>query len=285
MALHKQITKNSGKILIVEDNIFMAGLLAEKISNIGYEAVTVYNGTEALDKISKEKPTLVLLDMPLPGDVTGADLLTKVRKSYDKIALPVVVLFNLDQPKAAEEIIKLGANYYLIKALSNTEEIVTKIQEILNSKTREIPLEKSSKAVKIEGIKKPEKEVAEAPKEKIEIPVEAPKRLKEKIDKMLTMPENEISIIGLVDSLMEYSFLARASDIHLEPTEQKLIARLRIDGILHDIFMFPKGIHSGVVTRIKVLGGIRTDEHQAAQDGRFRIAIANPPRQFDVRVS
>src|SRR3989338_8308089 len=49
--------------------------------------------------------------------------------------------------------------------------------------------------------------------------------------------------------------------------------------------MFPKGIHLGVITRIKVLGGMRTDEHQSAQDGRFRIAIANPPSQFDVRVS
>ena len=278
MAL-KQRT-NLGKILVVEDNIFMAELLAEKISNVGYEVITVYDGKEALEKISKEKLTLILLDMPLHGDIDGFQLLNQVRKSHDKVSLPVVVLFNLDQPEAISESLKKGANYYLVKALANTEEIVSKIEEILKSKNREIPIEKIPELpkVKTEAPKKPEDKKAMAPAEKITVNLEAPKRLKEKIDKMLTLPEEEISIIALVDTMMEYAFLARASDIHLEPTENKLIARLRIDGILHDLFNFPKGIQSGVITRIKVLGGMRTDEHQAAQDGRFRIAIANPLR-------
>src|SRR3989344_2204511 len=285
MAL-KQRT-NLGKILIVEDNFFMAELLAEKISNSGYEAITVYDGKEALEKISKEKLTLILLDMPLRGDIDGFQLLSQVRKAHNKASLPVVVLFNLDQPEAIAESLKRGANYYLVKALANTEEIVDKIEEILKSKTKEIPIEKIPELpkVKAESSKKVEEKRGEAAAGKITVNIEAPKRLKEKIDKMLTLPEGEISIISLVDTMMEYAFLARASDIHLEPTESKLIARLRIDGILHDLFNFPKGIQSGVITRIKVLGGMRTDEHQAAQDGRFRIAIANPPRQFDVRVS
>lgn len=285
MAIFKpRVAKNLGQILIVEDNIFMAELLAEKISNVGYEPITLYDGREVLDKISKDKPLLVLLDLPLAGEVDGFDLLGDIRKSFNKVALPIVVLFNLNQPESIDKSLKLGANYYLIKALTDTEEIVAKIGEILKSKTREIPIEKipvqSEKTpVDITARKKPD----EQPKPKISI--EVPKNLKIKIDKILTAPESEISIISLVDSLMEYSFLARASDIHLEPFEDSLLARLRIDGILHDVFKFPKGIHSGVITRVKVLGGMRTDEHQAAQDGRFRIAIANPPRQFDVRVS
>ena len=65
MAIFKtRAVKNIGKILIVEDNIFMAELLAEKISNVGYEPTTLYSGKEVLDKISKEKPLLVLLDLP-----------------------------------------------------------------------------------------------------------------------------------------------------------------------------------------------------------------------------
>ena len=283
MALHK--TKNLGQILIVEDNIFMAELLAEKITNAGYEVMTVYSGGDALDKISNTKPALILLDFPLMGEVDGFELLTRIRKTFDKIALPVIVMFNLNQPEAMERSLKVGANYYLVKALVNTEDIVARVGDILKSKTREIPIEKI--AIDQGGVNV--KEVAEKAeatrKEKFEISLEVPKGLKAKIDKILLMPENEISIISLVDSMMEYAFLARASDIHLEPVEDKLIARLRIDGILHDVFLFPKGIHSGVITRIKVLGGMRTDEHQAAQDGRFRIAIANPSRQFDVRVS
>ncbi|MDO8496853.1 MAG: ATPase, T2SS/T4P/T4SS family [bacterium] len=286
MAIFKsRAAKNLGQILIIEDNIFMAELLAEKISNVGYEPVTLYDGREVMDKIAKDKPVLILLDLPLAGEVNGFDLLGDIRKSSTKAVLPVVVLFNLNQPEAISKSLKLGANYYLIKALTNTDEIVDKITAILESKTREIPIEKIptvQKEVTPVDITARQKSIPQA---KPEMSIEAPKNLKIKIDKILTAPENEISIISLVDSLMEYSFLARASDIHLEPFEDSLLARLRIDGILHDVFKFPKGVHSGVITRVKVLGGMRTDEHQAAQDGRFRIAIANPPRQFDVRVS
>jgi type II secretory ATPase GspE/PulE/Tfp pilus assembly ATPase PilB-like protein len=285
MVFSKTRSKSLGTILIVEDNIFMAELLAEKISNVGYGAISVYDGKSALEKIPNEKPLLVLIDFPLTGEINGFQLLENIRKSYTKVQLPVVVLFNLSDPKAIDDSIKAGANYYLIKANTNTDQIVTKLEEVLRSKTHEIPIEKIPEFLEQTKSKEPAKTYIKPLPEKIAIPVEAPKRIKEKIDKMLTMPESEISIIGLVDSMMEYSFLARASDIHLEPIEDKLIARLRIDGILHDMFNFPKSIHSGVITRIKVLGGMRTDEHQAAQDGRFRIAIANPPRQFDVRVS
>lgn len=286
MAIFKpRAAKNIGQILIIEDNIFMAELLAEKISNVGYEPVTLYDGREVVSRISKDKPVLVLLDLPLAGEVNGFDLLSDIRKSFDKVSLPIVVLFNLNQPESINKSLKLGANYYLIKALTNTDEIVDKITEILKSKTREIPIEKlpiMKKEVTPIDITARKKAPPQAKPEKS---IEAPTGLKIKIDKILTAPESEISIISLVDTLMEYSFLARASDIHLEPFEDSLLARLRIDGILHDVFKFPKGIHSGVITRVKVLGGMRTDEHQAAQDGRFRIAIADPPRQFDVRVS
>src|SRR3989344_7638286 len=100
MALHK--TKNLGQILIVEDNIFMAELLAEKITNAGYEVMTVYSGGDALDKISNTKPALILLDFPLMGEGDGVELLTRIRKTFDKIALPVIVMFNLNQPEAME---------------------------------------------------------------------------------------------------------------------------------------------------------------------------------------
>jgi type II secretory ATPase GspE/PulE/Tfp pilus assembly ATPase PilB-like protein len=279
MTLGKQKLKSLGSILIIEDNIFMAELLAEKISNTGYEAVPVYDGKSALEQISKQKPVLVLLDLPLPGEMDGFKLLSHIRKNYSRIEMPVIVLFNLADPAAMEESLKLGANYYLIKAYANTDEIVEKVEQILQNKNRELPIGKvpeEKRDIVAKSVKKAETIVTSP---------EVPNKIKAKIEKMLTAPENEISIIALMDSLMEYSFLARASDIHLEPFEDKLLARLRIDGILHDVFSFPKDIHSGIVTRIKVLGGMRTDEHQAAQDGRFRIAIADPARQFDVRVS
>src|SRR3989338_6188081 len=134
--------KNLGQILIIEDNIFMAELLAEKVSNAGYEAISVYDEKEALEKISAQEPTIVLLDLPLTGESNSFDFLAKIRSSHDKIKMPVVILFNTVDPEAADKSLKLGANYYIVKAQSDTEEIVTKIGEILKSKTREIPIEK-----------------------------------------------------------------------------------------------------------------------------------------------
>ena len=94
----------------------------------------------------------------------------------------------------------------------------------------------------------------------------------------------EISIIDLVDSLVHQAQALRASDIHLDPTESGVKVRLRIDGVLRDKFLIPAEVHHEVISRIKVLSWLRTDEHQAAQDGRFRISLADGT-PIDVRVS
>ena len=94
----------------------------------------------------------------------------------------------------------------------------------------------------------------------------------------------ELSIISLVDSLIECAHGLRASDIHIEPNEKSVRIRLRVDGVLKDSFTFPKETHSEIIGRIKVLTGLRTDEHQTAQDGRFRHLVADSD-PIDIRVS
>jgi type IV pilus assembly protein PilB len=92
------------------------------------------------------------------------------------------------------------------------------------------------------------------------------------------------SIITFVDELIESAFLMRASDIHADPEDSRLRIRLRIDGVLQDVCSIPHALHGEVVSRIKILAGLRTDEHQAAQDGRFRLATPGG-QAVDVRVS
>jgi len=98
------------------------------------------------------------------------------------------------------------------------------------------------------------------------------------------LARDEISIIDLVDALVEQAHALRASDIHIDPTESGVKVRLRIDGVLRDRFLLPLEIHSEVISRIKVLAWLRSDEHQAAQDGRFRIVFKGGA-PIDVRVS
>jgi len=90
--------------------------------------------------------------------------------------------------------------------------------------------------------------------------------------------------VALVDALIERAHELRASDIHIDPHRSELRVRLRIDGVLQDGPTLPKHIHSEVISRIKVLAGMRTDEHQATQDGRFRHTFTDGD-VLDLRVS
>ncbi len=94
----------------------------------------------------------------------------------------------------------------------------------------------------------------------------------------------DISIINLVDRLIEYAHELHASDIHIDPSPKEVRVRLRIDGVLQDAFDFPQSIYSEVIARIKVVAGLRTDEHAAAQDGRFR-SLMSDDSAVDIRVS
>ncbi len=107
---------------------------------------------------------------------------------------------------------------------------------------------------------------------------------KDSIEKLLKQSETAISIIDLVKEIIEFAYASRASDIHLDPFEDKLIVRFRIDGVMHDMFHIPKNIHPEVISRIKVLSGLRTDEHQIPQDGRLQF-ITSGKVKFDIRVS
>ncbi len=93
----------------------------------------------------------------------------------------------------------------------------------------------------------------------------------------------EIPVIQVVDTLLDYAVLEKASDIHIEPQEVAVTVRYRIDGVLHDVMTLPKAIQGALVARIKVLANLKIDEHRLPQDGRFKIEKNN--YKFSLRVS
>ncbi len=93
-----------------------------------------------------------------------------------------------------------------------------------------------------------------------------------------------VSIVALIDALIRYAHTVHASDIHIDPTPTNMRVRLRVDGVLYERFSFKKIIHPEVVARIKVLAGLRSDEHFSTQDGRFRF-ISDDREPVDIRVS
>jgi type IV pilus assembly protein PilB len=94
---------------------------------------------------------------------------------------------------------------------------------------------------------------------------------------------SDLPIVGIVDNILSYAIASRASDIHIEILEDSTFIRYRIDGILYEIMSVPKAVHSAIVARIKLLSGLKIDEHMMPQDGRFRHEIGG--QTIDVRVS
>jgi type IV pilus assembly protein PilB len=93
----------------------------------------------------------------------------------------------------------------------------------------------------------------------------------------------DLPIVGIVDNILSYAIASRASDIHIEILEESLFIRYRIDGILYEVLNVPKAVHPAITARIKLLAGLKIDEHFTPQDGRFRHAIGG--QTVDVRVS
>ena len=96
-------------------------------------------------------------------------------------------------------------------------------------------------------------------------------------------PNDEAPIIRLVNSLFAQAIKERASDIHIEPFEQELLIRLRIDGMLYDSFSPPKAIQPLLISRIKIMAGLNIAEKRLPQDGRIRLKAAG--KDVDIRVS
>ncbi|MBI2032761.1 MAG: type II/IV secretion system protein [Candidatus Levybacteria bacterium] len=93
----------------------------------------------------------------------------------------------------------------------------------------------------------------------------------------------EAPIAKIVSTILEYAVTSRASDVHIEPQEERMRVRYRIDGILYDRLSLPKTVQESVVSRIKILSEMKIDEHRTPQDGRFNFKIEN--QEVDLRIS
>ena len=107
----------------------------------------------------------------------------------------------------------------------------------------------------------------------------------------MTTNYSDEDVVSLVSLLLSYAHMSRASDIHLEPLSAVVSVRFRVDGVLHELARYQSAIHEKIVSRIKIMSRLRTDEHAAPQDGRFSFAREvnegghAEEELFDVRVS
>ena len=84
-------------------------------------------------------------------------------------------------------------------------------------------------------------------------------------------------------TILEYAVKTRASDIHIEPFQNELKIRCRVDGVLREIMKLPKSIEPALISRIKILSELKIDEHRIPQDGQFTVRTAG--KEVDLRIA
>jgi type IV pilus assembly protein PilB len=94
----------------------------------------------------------------------------------------------------------------------------------------------------------------------------------------------DLPVVRIVDSLLRHAILQDASDIHIEPMENQVLIRYRIDGMLRDAMVLPKDAGSSITARIKVLSNLKLDEKRLPQDGRFKVESENQKVSFRVSI-
>lgn len=90
-------------------------------------------------------------------------------------------------------------------------------------------------------------------------------------------------IAQTINLLLEYAIRSSASDIHIEPREDHVQIRYRIDGVLKEVNRLPRNVHAALISRIKILSNLKIDERRVPQDGRFKVKVAG--KQYALRVS
>lgn len=125
------MVKLGKKILLVEDDKDLLFLMSKKLTDAGFDVVTSETGSDALERVTKDMPELVLLDILLP-DIDGLTVLNEISKNPKTKDLPVIILSNLADQGSLDQAAAIGKYEYLIKAKTDLNDVVEHVKKKLN---------------------------------------------------------------------------------------------------------------------------------------------------------
>lgn len=205
-------------------------------------------------------PFINLADVNIPGEVLGLvpenialkqGIITfEIDDETGRIKIATSDPFDLDMISDIEKKTGHEAEVYY-----TTKQSVKNIIGKYNQELKNVFLDLLPKSLKTAGPKKDEKPA---------------KKVAKKVEEEA---EEEVSIIDIFETILLHAYRQHASDIHIEAYKEETIVRYRIDGVLHQVVSYPKVIHEALITRCKILSGLRIDETRAAQDGRIMLKL------------
>ncbi|MDO8572835.1 MAG: response regulator [bacterium] len=125
------VNLNNTKIMVVEDDKFLRELLVRKLYSEGFVVESAIDATGAFEILTRFIPSLILLDLILPG-VDGFEILSRIKKDNALSAIPVIILSNLGQKEDIERAMSLGAIDFMVKANFTLDEIASKAKKVVN---------------------------------------------------------------------------------------------------------------------------------------------------------
>jgi type IV pilus assembly protein PilB len=278
----------------------MSVLLSENTQQ-QIEDELVKEGLISTDKLELYRAKAKQADEPLlallikEGAVKDEEL---SRASAKVNQLPYVNLS--DAPPIAQNVLELlpedVANYYMAVPLGTMgDRLVVAMLDAANVQAQDFLSEKIGKPLKVyaaseSGIKRMLKQYQRNIQKGVtsmlagieELEKEAGKELDKETPKGEAKPEDNKKVQVIVEdspisralsAIMEFAAHNRASDIHIEPLENELRIRVRIDGVLREIMKLPKSTEPAIVSRVKILSNLKIDEHRTPQDGQFSIKV------------
>ena len=233
---------------------------------------------------------LRLQDIVLQNNLIDERALTKLYATYADIPyieldprdIPSDILMRIPERIARQYnavIFKIDPDGLIHLAMDDPDDVqaVNFIEKEIGTNTRVYIAPRSNILECLEGYRG---DVTQALKEVIDI-----QREDDGSNQKVTEAEvaEDSPIAQTVNLLLEYAIRSNASDIHIEPREQFVQVRYRIDGVLKEVNRLPKNVLGALVSRIKILSNLKIDERRIPQDGRFKIKVAG--KQYALRVS
>ena len=251
----KLIAEAKSKDICFEDHLIGKGVISEEIL---YQAIATFLNADFINLKGKYiDPEVLFL---LPEEIAKAHCLVVFEKDNNELKIATLNLENLENLQIIEFLKrKTGLeNKIYLTTPASIDSALKQYSKDFETEIKGLLQQESAKAMAISHKKNTngneEEEIAKSP-----------------------------SVIKIVDTLLEYAISKNSSDIHVEPRENEVIIRLRIDGIMKEVMTLPRELLPGLVARIKILSNLKIDEHQLPQDGRFK--ITNKRYEISFRVS
>lgn len=260
----------------LEDILFKQGFLtSDQVSAVKLESINSGQPVEKIllkrkivpvDKITQAKAQILNIPyVKLEGKAISADILNLVPEAaarrytiipFEKKGEELWVAMADPLDIQVAQFIEKKADIRVKSFLAQTDDI---LKSISDQYSQNLTSEVTSALKEVESVR-PEEDVQSGPEMLREAPVS-----------------------NIIDQLLQYAMKTRASDIHIEPQEDRTRVRYRIDGILQEKILFPKGVHDALISRIKILSVLKIDEKRLPQDGRFTFSFQH--NVVDLRVS